>query len=224
MSALSVREAYRLWAPTYELNNALGQLEDELIGELGPTPAGRRLLDAGCGTGWRLRQTGAARAVGLDLSPDMLEQGRSDPDLQGVELVKGDLRALPFCGASFDLVWCRLAIGYLPDPSQCFGELARVCQVGGSLVVTEFHPEAAAAGLRRTFRHEHIEYELPTFAHSAEHLIATARRAGLRLSDRAQALVGPSIRRFYQAGGRGAAYEDQRGQPMVLGLHFIRDG
>ena len=40
-----------------------------------PPLAGLRLLDAGCWTGRRLRRTAAALAVGVDVSPEMLDAG-----------------------------------------------------------------------------------------------------------------------------------------------------
>ncbi|MBO0748936.1 MAG: methyltransferase domain-containing protein [Porphyrobacter sp.] len=224
MSLLASREAYRLWAPTYEAGNPVTTLEQELVLRLGPSPGRLRLLDAGCGTGWRLAEAGAASAVGVDLSPEMLEIGRANPRCACAELIEGDLRALPVPSHSFDLVWCRLAIGYLAELPLAFTELARAAAPGADVVVTEFHPAALAAGHRRTFRTNDRVHEVRTYQHSEEQLVAAAGHAGLSLRARAEAAIGPQVRQFYRRAGREDLYREHRGLPLVLGLRFTRDG
>lgn len=222
MSALTPREAYRLWAPGYEAENAVTALEQDLVARLGPSPAGLSLLDAGCGTGRRLAGTGAARAVGVDLSPEMLAQGRKNQALAGVELLEGDIGSLPVPNAEFELVWCRLVIGHVVELDRAFAELARVTRAGSTVVVTDFHPAAHAAGHRRTFRHRGEVFEAEHHARSAEELIAAAERAGMVLRDRREAAIGPGVRDYYQRAGRAALYREHRGLPVVLALAFAR--
>lgn len=224
MTVLAPREAYRLWASAYEAENAITWLERDLVEKLGPSPAGRRLLDAGCGTGRRLVDARAAHAVGVDLSPEMLAVGRANPRLVGIELIEGDLRALPLPDGAFDLVWCRLAIGHLPDCMPAYTELARVVAPGASVIVTDFHPAAWAAGHRRTFRHAGEVREVAHYCHPADGQIAAACGAGLRLREQTQGVVGPDVRPFYTTAGREALYRAHRGLPVVLGLAFVRDG
>jgi malonyl-CoA O-methyltransferase len=215
---LSAREGYRLWAPRYGPENAVTFLEADLVAALGPAPAGVRLLDAGCGNARRLRGSGAALAVGADLSPEMLARA-GEP----AGLAAADLGALPFRGGSFDLVWCRLVVGHLPRVDEAYAELARVCRPGGTVVVTDFHPDAAAAGHRRTFRdaggavHEIRHHVHPSGAHQA-----AAEGAGLVPGARREGRVGPSLRPFYERAGRLADYEAQRGLRLVLALRFRR--
>ena len=224
MTLIAPREAYRLWAPSYGPENAVSHLEKALVAELGPAPQGLRLLDAGCGTGRRLAATGAAFAAGIDLSPEMLAEGRRDPALAGIELVEGDVRALPIADGSFDLVWCRLVIGHLPELGSAYAELGRVLVPRAAVIVTDFHPEACAAGHRRTFRvgggpiHEVVHYLHPAEAH-----IDAAQRAGLALRARSDAVIGPDVRGYYEAAGRLGLYHEHCGLPVVLALAFTRD-
>jgi SAM-dependent methyltransferase len=220
VTVLTPREGYRRWAPTYGAETAITWLEDSIAAELTPPLAGLRLLDAGCGTGRRMRASGAAVAVGADLSPEMLAaSGATDG------LLAADVRALPFPPAAFDVVWCRLAIGHLPDAAAVYRELARVCRPGGTVLVTDFHAEAVAAGHRRTFRDgDGIVREVEHHAHSAEHQIAAAADAGLTLAARRDGRVGPAIRPFYERADRMAAYREQEGLAVVLALAFQRDG
>jgi malonyl-CoA O-methyltransferase len=220
MTALAPTEAYRLWAPLYREETAISYLDDRLVSALSPPAAGVRLLDAGCGTARRLGGAGAAIAVGVDLSIEMLAAAsdRSHP------LVAGDLRRLPIASGSFDLVWCRLVIGHVAEIGAAYGELARVCRPGGTVVVTDFHPAAVAAGHRRTFRDAGGEVrEVEHHVHSSESHAAWAALAGLRLRATREGRVGPEIRAFYRAAHREDSYRAHLGLPLVLALEFQRD-
>lgn len=224
MTVLAPREAYRLWAPAYESENAVTHLEQKLMARLGPSPAGRRLLDAGCGTGRRLARSGAARATGVDLSPEMLAQGRRNRALADAELLEGDLRALPLPNGAFDVVWCRLAIGHLAELDAAYAELARVAAPGAAVIVTDFHAKAHAAGHRRTFRARGKVHEVVHHLHPAEAQIGAAQRAGLTPRAHSEAAIGPEVRSYYETAGRLALYREHRGLPVVLALAFTRDG
>jgi malonyl-CoA O-methyltransferase len=220
VSVLAAREGYRLWAPSYQAETAVSRLDDLLVDRLTPPLAGLSLLDAGCGTARRLRRAGASLAVGIDATPEMLAAAG---DAHG--LAAGDVRALPFGDASFDVVWCRLVIGHLPAIAAAYAELGRVCRPGGTVIVTDFHADAVAAGHRRTFRDaDGATREVEHHVHPAEAQIAAAADAGLRLVAREDGAVGPELRGFYQAAGRLEAYEAQRGLNIVLALAFRRQG
>lgn len=218
MNALPARDAYRLWAPTYGEENAFSWLENRLVAEMTPPLAGLRLLDAGCGTGRRLRGTAACRAVGIDLSPEMLAAG----DGAG-ELVLGDIRALPFADRSFDVVWCRLAIGHVPDCRLVYAELGRVADAGARVIVTDFHPEAYAAGHRRTFRDPAgLLREVEHHVHPVPAQAAAAEAAGLTLLEARDGTVGPEVLPLYEEAGRGRLHAEQIGLRVVLALAFRR--
>jgi len=218
---LPPRAAYRIWAPFYDRENPVTVLEDAATSRLTPPLQGRTLLDAACGTARRLPGTDAVRAIGLDAAPEMLEvASRSVP---GARLVQGDLRALPFRDACADVVWCRLAIGHVREIDAAYAELGRVCRAGGRVIVTDFHPEAVAAGHTRSFREPGgaviaIEHTV----HTAQAQIAAARRCGLALAARLEPAVGPAVRDLYEAAGAVDRYAGQLGLPLVLALSFER--
>jgi malonyl-CoA O-methyltransferase len=217
---LRVREAYERWAPHYDTETAVTMLENEMVAGLAVTVAGRRVLDAGCGTGRRLRHTTAALAVGVDLTYHMLAQAR------GLSaLAVADVRELPLRNDTFDVVFCRLVIGHLIDPDPAYAELARVCRPGGTIVVTDFHASAAQAGHRRTFRdHEGQTHEIEHYVHTAARLQAVARARRLSVERCDDGVVGPIIRPAYVAAGRLAHYEAQLGLPLVLMLVCRKPG
>ncbi|HEX3868224.1 MAG TPA: class I SAM-dependent methyltransferase, partial [Gemmatimonadaceae bacterium] len=149
--ALPAREAYRLWAPRYAAETAISHLENLTVCALDVATAGRSVLDVGCGTTRRLSGSGAAFAIGMDLSPEMLGKRTLDARARKTSVVAADGCAVPFAPASFDVVWCRLMIGHVRDLRAVYAELSRVCVAGGSVVVSDVTPEAIAAGHRRTF-------------------------------------------------------------------------
>src|SRR3569623_1711492 len=153
MPALNAIDGYRRWAPIYARETAISALEDPLVSAMTPPLGGRRLLDAGCGVGRRLFECGAAEAVGIDLSSAMLEAGVGLGQITvGVRTLVGDVRHLPFPDRAFDVVWCRLVLGHLAEIERAYAELARVTVRGGTIVVSDFHPVAPAAGHCRTIR------------------------------------------------------------------------
>jgi malonyl-CoA O-methyltransferase len=214
MSALPVREAYRLWAPEYERETVVSALESRAVDELGIETSGRALLDAGCGTARRLRASDAAVRIGVDLSVEMLQHARS-----ALTLVAGDVQALPVASDAFDVVWCRLAIGHVRHLESAYRELARVCRTNGSVVVSDLAPDAAAAGHRRTFRGaDGATHEVEHFVHALSAHVTAGTRVGLTLAGRRDGLCGPSVRSFYAEAGRLRAYEEQRGTTLVVVL------
>jgi malonyl-CoA O-methyltransferase len=223
---LPPRDAYRLWAPVYEGETAVSFVDDRLVAGLTPPLAGLRLLDAGCGTGRRLRDVdGAARVAGADLTWEMLASGRSAEGIRPALLAAADVRALPFAGASFDIVWCRLVVGHIPALAEAYGELARVCRPGGTVIVTDFHPDAARAGHTRSFRDaggrlHHVEH----YVHLPAHHVRAARAAGLERGARRDGAVGPELRAFYERAGRLDRYEADAGLSIVLAFAFRRAG
>lgn len=105
--------------------------------------AGRRILDAGCGSGptsVALTQRGA-EVCGLDVSTAMVELARRA--LPEIDLRVHDLaEPLPWDDAAFDAVVASLVLHYLPDWSGPLREFRRVLIPGGRLLVSVNHPGA----------------------------------------------------------------------------------
>ncbi|MBQ0988411.1 class I SAM-dependent methyltransferase [Streptomyces sp. F63] len=106
---------------------------------------GRRILDAGCGSGAlsaALRDRGAA-VTGIDASAGMLALARrrlgDDADLH-----VADLRdRLPFDDGAFDDVVASLVLHYLEDWGPTLAEFRRVLRPGGRLIASVDHPFVA---------------------------------------------------------------------------------
>lgn len=117
----------------YDLQRRIEVVFDELA----PPGAleGRRVLDAGCGTGHfsaAARDRGA-QVVSLDLGFELLKVTRHRA---GGRQVQGDALRLPFADASFPVVISSEMVEHTPDPARAVRELVRVTEPGGLLVVT----------------------------------------------------------------------------------------
>ncbi|MEU6083360.1 methyltransferase domain-containing protein [Streptomyces sp. NPDC047108] len=104
--------------------------------------AGRRILDAGCGSGplsAALRDRGAV-VTGIDASAGMLALARQrlggDAVLHVVDI--GD--PLPFADGAFDDVVASLVLHYLEDWGPTLAEIRRVLKPGGRLIASVEHP------------------------------------------------------------------------------------
>ncbi|EID56373.1 class I SAM-dependent methyltransferase [Saccharomonospora xinjiangensis] len=110
----------------------------ELAGEV----SGRRILDAGCGSGplfAALRDRGAT-VTGFDASARMVELAHrrlgADADLRVADLGA----PLPFPDGAFDDVVASLVLHYLEDWTAPLAELRRVLRPGGRLITSVNHP------------------------------------------------------------------------------------
>ena len=217
MTALAPREAYRLWAPTYATETAISFIDDELARELSPLSSGKRLLDAGCGTGRRLLGIDASFAAGVDVSFEMLKAG------QAACVAAADVRNLPFAAESFDLIWCRLVLGHLQTLQNAYDELARVCVSCGELLVSDFHAVAARAGHTRSFRDaQGAVHEIEHHIYDCAAHVAAATHSGFTLSRMHEGTIGPSVEHFYVRAGRHDLYLRDLGLPVVATFCFKR--
>ncbi len=116
----------------YDLERRIEVVFCELLPE---SLEGRRLLDAGCGTGHFSRRAAerGARTVSLDLGFDLL---RVTGTRCRTSRVQGDALRLPFPDGCFDVVVSSEMVEHTPDPEAAVAELCRVVGPGGVLALT----------------------------------------------------------------------------------------
>ena len=134
-------------------SSAAGQwdrLRDELFGErfhLGAlaalAPSDWAIGDLGCGTG----QVSTSLApfvravVAIDASAPMLaaarERLRSFPN---VEVIQGELEALPLASARLDGAVMALVLHVVPEPGRVIAQVARVLKPGGQFILVDMLP------------------------------------------------------------------------------------
>lgn len=99
---------------------------------------GKRVLDAGCGTGYgaRLLASVAAEVVGFDRSIEAIRYAIKHFNSPNLSYLVGDCESIPCPDASFDIIVTFEVIEHLPDPARYVQELARVLAPAGLLVLS----------------------------------------------------------------------------------------
>jgi SAM-dependent methyltransferase len=107
--------------------------------------SGQNVLDVCCGTGVvsvTAAQVGA-RVTGLDLTPELLQRARENTIIASLEIDwhEGDVEALPFGDATFDVVLSQFGHIFAPRPDVAMSEMLRVLKPGGTIAFSTWPPE-----------------------------------------------------------------------------------
>jgi demethylmenaquinone methyltransferase/2-methoxy-6-polyprenyl-1,4-benzoquinol methylase/ArsR family transcriptional regulator len=153
------------WERIRTLHAPERDVEDAIARHLTSTSI-QNFLDAGTGTGrmMELIAPHAGRAVGIDVSPDMLAIARDRllrGNIRNAQVRLGDIYRLPFpngmTGAGFDVVLFHQVLHYLDDPGSAVAEAARVMAPGGRLLIADFAPHKEEF-LRDEFAHRRLGF------------------------------------------------------------------
>lgn len=106
---------------------------------------GKRVLDAGCGSGWMMKKTltyNPKELIGIDLNENVTDIYNY---LEGCnyKVMQMNLMSLDFPDDSFDTIYCWGVLQHTPDFERCFNELVRVLKPDGklSIYVYSYHQE-----------------------------------------------------------------------------------
>ncbi len=141
-------------------------------------PAGKDVLDVGCGGGALVRELTArgARVVGVEISESQLAPALANDDGSGAQYRVGSAQALPLTDTSVDLAVFMRTFHHVPPPdlTAALREARRVLRPGGAVYVAE--PLAEGDYFELTSL---VEDELEV-RRAAQDALADAGRAGLR--------------------------------------------
>ena len=120
------------------------EVEEKMAAHIG-SHAYELLVDLGTGTGRMLEVFGrrAARAIGFDISPDMLTLARAKLDEIGADncqVRQGDCANVPLEDGTADIVILHQVLHFLDDPQRALNEAARLLKKGGRVLIADFAP------------------------------------------------------------------------------------
>jgi ubiquinone/menaquinone biosynthesis C-methylase UbiE len=139
-----VRATFDSIADTYDDVGVdfFGPIADELLRGLELRP-GERVLDVGCGKGAVLARAGAAvgtdgLAVGVDLSPRMVEAAKAATSGLPVDVRVGDAEDPPVHDLTFDAVTSSAVLFFVPDPLRALRAWHALLDDGGRIGISTF--------------------------------------------------------------------------------------
>jgi SAM-dependent methyltransferase len=134
------------------------KLAAELVAPLGPVLVeacgvgpGDRVLDVGAGTGNAAIPAALTGAfvVASDLTPELLERGKTEAQWRGASLQwrEANAETMPFADDEFDTVMSCIGVMFAPHHQPAADELVRVCRPGGTIGVLSWTPEGLVGQL-----------------------------------------------------------------------------
>ncbi len=198
----------------------------------------RTALDVAGGTGLLARSVAAGlrRAIVLDLTPAMLEQGRAAALAEGsrnVFFVRGDAKRLPFPDASLKIIMTRFSLHHIPHPQEVVSEMRRVAAADGQVAVTDLVSSDDPGSAAEHNRLERLRDPSHVRAMTAGELERLLTAAGLKLVRRDQrdkeieldewlSLTEPPPHAVREI--RRALEDELKGGPSTGMKPFLRDG
>jgi malonyl-CoA O-methyltransferase len=222
--AREVRDAWHdfdLLAPCYERDNLMLAIEAAMGRTLLPTMVGRRVLDAGCGTGrwgqWAL-QEGAACLLLTDRSASMLHRARHETgNTERAFCVQADFDALPLVSGSCDCVLASLCLSYAENLEAAISQLALCLRPGGLLYFSDVHPESEPLGWRRTYALPGGGLVEPPYRiHKLEEYRLSLTHCGLDVRRWHECSINEPIRDHFERAGHLAQYRRWYGAPLLV--------
>ncbi len=103
--------------------------------------SGASILDVATGRGAILKRAlpligKEGKAVGIDISPRMIEETKREIQAPNVSLFCMDAEQLSFENHSFDIITCGFALFFFPDPKKALQEFRRVLKPGGKIAAS----------------------------------------------------------------------------------------
>jgi cytosine/adenosine deaminase-related metal-dependent hydrolase/SAM-dependent methyltransferase len=221
---VDAREGYRLWAREYDRGaNPFLTLEQRFLGALLPPVEDKVVLDVGCGTGRWLEHFaghGPRRLAGVDLSAEMLEVAKEKVGAKA-ELFEWDCSALDGFTLEADVALGSFLLSYVEDLPGLAQSLRRGLRDGGSLFVTDIHPETKLRlGWRRGFRAGGESFEIATFHRTIEETLADFENCGFELQAFLQPAFGEPEKAVFTGAGKLSEFEKAAALPAIYVLQL----
>jgi len=191
LAAIKTRQRAAWSAGDYAVVGTTLQIVGESLCEALDLRSGQRVLDVAAGNG--NASLAAARrwceVMSTDYVPALLDRGRERARAECLELQfrEADAEALPFDGASFDVVLSTFGVMFTPNQRRAADELLRVCRPGGQIGLANWTPDGFIGQVFKTLG-RHVA---PPAGVESPALWGTAERIELLFRDQATAIDAP---------------------------------
>jgi ubiquinone/menaquinone biosynthesis C-methylase UbiE len=143
-------------------------------------------INVGTGTGrhaLHIARRGIA-VIAIDASPEMLAVAQDKAWHAGftVHFQRAAIAdGLPGATNQFDLLICALTLCRVADLHQAHQEYACAVRPGGSVLITDIHPNVVALGWKAMLRYPGMTYVLPCASHTRAAYLDAVTMAGLTI-------------------------------------------
>lgn len=226
---LSPTEAYSLWSNSYDSqpDNVVLYLEKKLFWEIIPQTElqNKNVLDIGCGTGrhWaELYKHNPAKLTGIDSSEEMLEKLKKKfPSADVILSINNSLES--FEDNSFDIIISTLTTGHVKEIEKYFKEWNRVLKPTGQIIMTDFHPDAFAAGMKRTFIHNGEVIEVENHLYTIQYFKTLFDKLNWKILDMSEKVIDDEVKHLFEKQNYMNAFNKYKGTPLILGFHLVKE-
>ncbi len=124
-------------------------------------PSGSAVLEVAPGPGFtaiELARLGDYAITGLDISRSFVRIATDNAQRAGVDIDfrHGDVTAMPFPDASFDVAFCKAAFKNFADPVAALNEIHRVLRSGGRASIFDMRKDAPREAIEREIQSMHV--------------------------------------------------------------------
>ncbi|HTQ96272.1 MAG TPA: methyltransferase domain-containing protein [Candidatus Acidoferrum sp.] len=221
---LSPAEGYKVWAATYDHEcNPMLSLEQRVMERILPPLKGMDVVDLGCGTGrWldALKKTGARSLLGIDPSPEMLSEARRKLG-RAANFLCADLTTASIDPSSADVVLCSFVLSYLDDLSQFLHSARRILRPGGTLFISDVHPETSRIlNWRRGVRVQNEFQEIRTQHRAIQEVVSLCRKVRLELDLLLEPIFTEPERTIFEENGKAEYFRTASAHPAIYILQL----
>lgn len=221
---LDAQQAYAQWASSYdETPNPLLALEERTLAPILSNLFEQNVVELGCGTGrWlhRLEAMGARSLTGVDLSEAMLAEAKRKC-LPSTRLIHADCTTVLLPGRAADCILASFLLSYVPDLRKFAAAAAHILRPGGTIIVSDLHPNMSSYGWRRTFRTAGSSFEIATFKYRLPDLINVMSATGCILEAISEPCFGEEEAAIFHQNGMLDSFLRVESLPVIYWAQFL---
>jgi ubiquinone/menaquinone biosynthesis C-methylase UbiE len=220
---VDAQQAYQHWASSYDATpNPLLALEERCLPITAEKFFDKDVVELGCGTGRWLKglEALAPRSLtGVDFSEAMLSEAANKCQIS-TSLIHSDCSATPLPDNSADFILASFVVSYIQNLGAFSREAARILRPGGTIIISDLHPNTRSYGWRRTFGAGDNLFEIETFDYNLSDLMNAMTTAGCRLEMLATPCFGEEETAIFRQAGKLDKLHQVESLPVIYWARF----